>query len=281
MKAIYLTWMSDEGRPKVLRLPLALFWAPVLVLAILSAILAVLWNSPWAPSRLEDGLAKLERENERLARQVETAQDGLDRSRNSVRMAELAWKELRELAGLPPAPVGGATSPDHENIDVARMLEMARAIRAGYDSSLHRISSRPMEVGRLPTIRPVRSGHPLVESFGPSLDLFTGQEMDVAGLSWGAAEGTPVWSTGAGTVVSVGQMPRWGKYVKVQHDERCQTFYGHLSRIDVAEGDAVVRGQVIGLSGSTGKTLGPRVFYAVFLDGVPADPRSFLLPETR
>lgn len=279
MKAIYLTWLSDEGRPKVLRVPLALFWAPFLVLLVLTLVLAVLWQSPWSPRKLEDGLARLERENERLERQVQTAQDGLDRSRKSVRMADLAWNEVRELAGMSPATEQGYKASTSDEIDVGRMLETARAIRSGYDSSMRRITLRPMEVGRLPTIRPVRSDHPLVESFGPSVDLFTGQELDVEGLSWGAAEGTPVWSTGAGKVVSVGQMPRWGKYVKIQHDERCQTFYGHLSRIDVAEEDEVVRGQVIGLSGSTGKTTGPRVFYAVFLDGVAADPRSFLLPE--
>ena len=279
MKAIYLTWLSDEGRPKVLRIPLALLWAPFLVFFVLSLVLAILWQSPWAPQKLEDGLARLERENERLERQVETAQEGLDRSRKSVRMAELTWKEVRELAGMPAAKEQGAQPATSEEVDVERMLETARGIRSGYDSSLRRISQRPMEVGRLPTIRPVRSGHPLVESFGPSLDLFTGQELDVAGLSWGVPEGTPVWSTGAGKVVGIGQMPRWGKYVLIQHDERCQTFYGHLSRIDVAQEDDVVRGQVIGLSGTTGKTTGPRVFYAVFLDGIAADPRSFLLPE--
>jgi len=280
VRAIYLTWMSNEGRPKVLRVPLAFFWVPLLVLCLLTLVLAILWRSPWSPQRLGDGLAHLERENERLERQVRTAEQGMEISRASTRLTEPAWNEVLELAGMASVSRRDPGAKRTEVVDVEGMLAVARAIRSGYDSSLGRISLRPAGVGKLPTIRPVRSGNPLVESFGPSVDLYTGQEMVVPGLSWGVPEGTPVWATGAGTVVEVGQMPRWGRFVKIQHDERCQTFYSHLSRIDVEEDEVVVRGQVIGVSGSSGKTTGPRLFYAVFLDGNAVDPRSFLLPET-
>jgi murein DD-endopeptidase MepM/ murein hydrolase activator NlpD len=241
-------------------------------------MLGVLWNGPWSPDHLRDRLDQMERSNRSLDRELRTASKGLDVARSSAYMSEKDRAFVRGLAGIPMEDdtdvEEGANVPD-----VGEMLEKAQRIRAGYDAMIDWFRKHPAETGRLPTIRPVEADRPLAEQFGSVLDPFTGQHIEYPGLSWSTPVGTPVWATGAGKVVAVGTQARWGKYVEIRHDQRCLTFYGHLSRVDVKEDETIVRGQVLGLSGASGKVTGPQVSYAVFLDGEPVDPTSFLLPE--
>jgi murein DD-endopeptidase MepM/ murein hydrolase activator NlpD len=280
MKALHLTWLAHDGAPKTARIPLWAVLAPFVLFSCVVAMLAVLWNGPWSPGRLREGLEQLERENMRMDRELRTARNGLERARTSVRMPEKDRAALRDLAGLPRTGEPQAEEdPGSGAVDVGLMLRKARSIRTGYDAIMDWFQRHPGETGHLPTIRPIRADRILVENFGTALDPFTGQTIEYPGLSWSVPVGTPLWATGAGTVVAVGNHARWGRYVEIRHDSRCLTLYGHLSRVDVKEGETVVRGQVLGLAGESGKTTAPQVAYAVFVDGEPIDPSTFLLPE--
>ena len=278
MKALHLTWLSEERTPRTVKIPLWVVLAPALLLLLVLLALGVLWNGPWSPAHLRERLDLMERHNQSLDRELRTASKGLEMARSSANMTEKDLEFVRGLAGIPKED--DTDSEEGEAVpDVGEMLEKAHGIRAGYDAMIDWFRKHPAETGRLPTIRPVPADKPLVEQFGSVLDPFTGQHIEYPGLSWSTPVGTPVWATGAGRIVAVGTQARWGKYVEVRHDERCLTFYGHLSRVDVKEDETVVRGQVLGLSGASGKVTGPQVSYAVFLDGEPVDPTSFLLPE--
>jgi murein DD-endopeptidase MepM/ murein hydrolase activator NlpD len=61
----------------------------------------------------------------------------------------------------------------------------------------------------------------------------------------------------------------------VDHGYGLQTIYGHLSRIDVHEGDTVKRSQIMGLSGMTEMAGGDHVHFAMQLDGVQIDPKEW------
>jgi murein DD-endopeptidase MepM/ murein hydrolase activator NlpD len=278
MKALHLTWLSEERIPRTAKIPLWVVLAPALLLILVATTLAVLWNGPWSPAHLRERLDQLERRNQSLDRELRTASKGLDLARTSAYMTEKDLEFVRGLAGLPKEDDSDVEVSEGVP-DVGEMLEKAHRIRGGYDAMIDWFRKHPAETGRLPTIRPVPADKPVVEQFGSVLDPFTGQRIEYPGLSWSTPVGTPVWATGAGKVVAVGAQARWGKYVEIRHDQRCLTFYGHLSRVDVKEDETVARGQVLGLSGESGKVTGPQVSYAVFLDGEPVDPSTFLLPE--
>jgi len=96
------------------------------------------------------------------------------------------------------------------------------------------------------------------------------------GLDLRVSSGTPVAAMNDGTVVLARPMYFEGNFVVLDHGEGLLTLYLHLSEFKVKEGDQVKRGQVIGLSGGTGRATGPHLHVAVRWQGTYLDPASLL-----
>ena len=94
------------------------------------------------------------------------------------------------------------------------------------------------------------------------------------GVDIGAAWGSPVHAAMDGVVAIAGQAGGYGNLVRINHSNSLQTGYGHLSRIMVRPGERVQRGEVIGLSGSSGLSTGPHLHWEVARNGVLVNPLS-------
>ena len=101
------------------------------------------------------------------------------------------------------------------------------------------------------------------------------------GIDYAAPTGTPVKATGGGRVVKRSRTNANGNYVVIQHGERYQTKYLHLSRfaLGLKTGQTVAQGQVIGYVGATGWATGPHLHYEFLVDGVHKNPSTVGLPE--
>jgi murein DD-endopeptidase MepM/ murein hydrolase activator NlpD len=78
-----------------------------------------------------------------------------------------------------------------------------------------------------------------------------------------------------GRIVYAAPLGIYGNCVVVDHGYGLQTIYGHMSQINVHEGDVVKRGQIMGLSGQTGMAGGDHIHFAMQLDGVQIDPKEW------
>lgn len=131
-----------------------------------------------------------------------------------------------------------------------------------------------------PTIRPIGpSGDPtgwqwptvgvITSEFGPGHDL---------GIDIGVPLKTPIYASRGGQVEFVGGNPAfsYGYNIIIDHGEGYDTRYAHLWAFNVVQGEWVVAGQLIGWSGSTGRSTGPHLHFEVNRWGVPQNPRFFL-----
>jgi murein DD-endopeptidase MepM/ murein hydrolase activator NlpD len=96
------------------------------------------------------------------------------------------------------------------------------------------------------------------------------------GVDFAASTGTPVKAAADGVVFAAGERSGYGNTVILDHGNTLATLYAHLSRIAVADGATVTRGQVIGYAGSTGYATGPHLHFEVRVNGNPVDPLKYL-----
>ncbi len=102
------------------------------------------------------------------------------------------------------------------------------------------------------------------------------------GIDVAVAIGSPVRAVGGGTVLDAGSDPEaYGLFVLLEHPDGYQSMYGHLSRVTVARGDAVAAGEVIGLSGSSGRSSAPHLHLEIRREGRSLDPLSLVQEEFR
>jgi hypothetical protein len=96
-------------------------------------------------------------------------------------------------------------------------------------------------------------------------------------LDIGIPTGSPVYASDGGYVTFAGWTDvGYGWLVRINHGNGFETLYAHNSQLLVSAGEAVVRGQLIALSGSTGHSTGPHCHFEIRLNGVPVNPRLYL-----
>ncbi|MCP4715604.1 MAG: M23 family metallopeptidase [Deltaproteobacteria bacterium] len=129
-----------------------------------------------------------------------------------------------------------------------------------------------------PTIMPVKDKEIWITSgFGWRKSPFTGLRQFHKGLDISGRKGSDLCTTADGVVIKVGYNRFIGKYIKVKHDERFTTMYGHMWKYNVKKGDDVKRGDVIGFMGSSGMSTGYHVHYEVVDNGKKVNPYNFVL----
>ena len=128
-----------------------------------------------------------------------------------------------------------------------------------------------------PSIWPIRGW--VTSGFGFRKSPFTGLREKHEGWDIAARNGSPVRTTADGVVVVEGREYGYGNLVEIDHGYGLVTRYGHNSKHLVKVGDRVKRGQVVVLVGNTGRSTGPHLHYEVLLNGVPVNPKNYILED--
>ncbi len=127
---------------------------------------------------------------------------------------------------------------------------------------------------------PLPTGWPLSSPGFVTQDAFAAAAPDHAGLDIAVAMHSYIRAAGAGVVKSVDDDAIYGTSVQVEHEGGYLTRYAHAAAILVEVGQSVRKGEVIGLSGSSGRSSAPHLHFEITLDGVPVDPLTLLtVPE--
>lgn len=128
-----------------------------------------------------------------------------------------------------------------------------------------------------PSVWPTRGW--VTSGFGFRKSPFTSLREKHEGWDIAARTGSAIRATAAGKVVVGGREYGYGNMIEIDHGYGLITRYGHNSKHLVKVGDRVKRGQIIALVGSTGRSTGPHLHYEVLLNGVPMNPKNYILED--
>ncbi|MBS1800786.1 MAG: M23 family metallopeptidase [Acidobacteria bacterium] len=138
------------------------------------------------------------------------------------------------------------------------------------------LSMGDLDASYVPTLWPVMG--PITSSFGQRQDpvLGNGEGEFHKGLDISAPNGEPIRATGDGVVKSAQMENGYGRAVTIDHGHGVETLYGHMSGFAVMAGQTVVRGQVIGYVGHSGRVTGNHVHYEVRIRNTAVNPHKYL-----
>ena len=126
---------------------------------------------------------------------------------------------------------------------------------------------------------PIGSGweRRVTSEFGNRVDPITGKRKGHGGMDLAVPTGTPIRAALGGTVtVSKYNAGGYGYYVMIDHGNGLATLYGHCSKLLAKVGQTVEAGDIIALSGSTGRSTGPHLHFEARVNGERANPRAYL-----
>ncbi len=133
---------------------------------------------------------------------------------------------------------------------------------------------RPNTVS-IPSLMPV-AGAKLTSGYGMRNHPVLGGRRQHQGIDLAQPTGTPIRATADGVVGRADWFSSYGLFVSLEHGGSIETRYGHMSRLNVAAGQAVKKGDIIGYVGSTGRSTGPHLHYEVRIAGVAVNPIPYM-----
>ena len=231
-------------------------------------------------------VASLEHTQERRARFLSQAMAGLGLLASAPAMGETATP-ITPMTGSgpwhPPANQGGpfiaaspGTSPGAGDEVLLRTQDIVGP------SSLVKLQHLTWHIQQLqvaaflaPLGDPAQNAV-VTSPFGTRRDPFTGARAHHAGIDFRMKVGDPVSAAAPGHIIFVGKRGGYGYLVEIGHAHGVVTRYGHLSEILVEPGAFVARGDVVALSGNTGRSTGPHLHYEIVVEGRPVNPRPWL-----
>ena len=236
------------------RVPVWLARAAVTAAVVLGALIvigAVLYAPIVRTAARVPGLnreiARLEAENAKVTHLART-----------LAVLERRYEQLRTMLGGDVVPASASTG----RVPIARALD---ALPPGADSPYETAPSVPRHWPIADRGIVTRGVATASDRGGPH------QGLDIA-----VPVSTPIRATGGGRVEEAGTDDEYGLYVLLTHPDGFESMYGHASRLLVQAGDTVRAGEVIALSGSTGRSTAPHLHFEIRRDGRAIDPRSLV-----
>lgn len=230
-----------------------------------------------------------------MAGELETLQDQFQKLKDMEhKLRLLVSLEPSSYSAKPQAGLGGpdpsSSSADStfiadrqstllENMrhELVRLQEAAGEQEASFGEIHKAFQKLRTKLAVTPSIWPVRGW--MTSGFGQRISPFTGRRVMHTGMDIATRGGALIVAPADGVVSKVASELDFGKLVEIDHGYGVMTRYGHNSKILVKPGHRVRRGEPIARVGNTGRTTGPHLHYEVRLNGVPVNPKRYIVEE--
>lgn len=197
------------------------------------------------------------------------ASDAAERSGRIAAVLEQVGRKVpktsrNEAVGGPFVPIASDADPDTFRGGV----ELAAA-------QIERFETLQKTATGLPLMAPMSRGS-ITSRFGMRTDPFRRRPAMHTGIDFRAPSGEPARATAPGKVTSAGYTGGYGYMVEIDHGGGLTTRFAHLSKIVAKKGQSVAKGDIVGRTGSTGRSTGPHLHYEIRVNGRAIDPMTFI-----
>jgi len=217
--------------------------------------------------KLQDQMSELEKRDNHVYREIFEANPIPDSARAKAMHQQ---DEIKLVAGMDQENLATSIASTLNNLS-ARVSHQTKS----YNEIDAFVKNKEQLLGCTPAIQPVSNKDlsRIASGFGYRIDPVYKTTKFHAGLDFAAPQGTPIYATANGTVITAGNTGNgYGNHVVINHGYGYETLYGHMFRVKARVGQKVKRGEIIGYVGSTGKSTGPHCHYEVHRNGDPVDP---------
>jgi hypothetical protein len=262
------------------------FTGSIFVALIYSALFQNIFGSP-KEKMLSQKIENLKLQYSLIGRELDNSISSLSSFRQSD---DCRYRPILDMDSIPEsfrkAGYGGVDRyrdlTGYENSDllisyrskIDEIKNRATVQKESFKSIAERSGEWKREMDHMPAISPVSVEFKLGDKFGfREIHPVLGTPRPHYGQDFEVPYGTEVYATGDGTVVDAGwNSGGFGNLIVIDHGYGLQSVYGHLSSIKVSKGVNVKRGDLIGLSGSTGLSSGPHLHYQIEKFGQHVNP---------
>jgi len=317
---------TNDGQVREYRFPRGLLWIAAILCCAIVGSLGYYAEGYYGRVDQHQALEQLQAENQDLMRSLELTRNEIGHLEETMGVLAVDDERLRAYHNMEPLSeeermggVGGSEEElpaDYTALPASkrtlitdlksRIFRLHQEARFQVDS-FEKIRQKYLESKgnrrHFPAIHPVAKERAWISSgFGFRNDPFTGKRAFHSGIDFAGRAGTPIIVTADGVVTHAYLDRRLGNVVVVEHDiqeenEEGEVFtregiyrteYGHMDKFLVKKGQRVARGDTIGTMGSTGRSTGPHLHYAVRFQNRRQggkykgyeNPTDFLLDET-
>ncbi|QAY68150.1 M23 family metallopeptidase [Paenibacillus protaetiae] len=173
------------------------------------------------------------------------------------------------------APYGAEALAGSTSAHLQNMNQMLSQMEQIMGKTLQQAVQTRQAADAYPSSWPTKS-HMLTSSFGYRKDPINGSIKFHAGIDIAGKSGDTVFSAADGIVTETGSGGSEGNYIVIDHGNGLQSEYMHLEKIEATQGDTVVRGEKIGLMGSSGRSTGTHLHFQIMEKNTPVDPLPYL-----
>ena len=165
-------------------------------------------------------------------------------------------------------------------LDVEKLSREVNLELNSYSSIYEKVQEDIRRISMIPSIRPVEQGY-LNSTFGYRIDPIDNVKRFHQGQDITVKTGTPIYAPADGIVKRAYYAGGFGNHIKLQHGAGYTTLYAHLSKIKVKHGQKVKRGDIIGLTGNTGRSTAPHLHYEIHHNGKPQNPLDYFFSDAK
>ena len=165
-------------------------------------------------------------------------------------------------------------------LDVEKLSREVNLELNSYSSIYEKVQEDIRRIAMIPSIRPVEEGY-LNSTFGYRNDPIDNVKRFHQGQDITVKTGTPIYAPADGIVKRAYYAGGFGNHIKLQHGAGYTTLYAHLSKIKVKHGQKVKRGDIIGLTGNTGRSTAPHLHYEIHHNGKPKNPLDYFFSDAK